>query len=195
LQVIDVNAPSGLEGWRWIFIIEGLATVAMAFLCYFCLVDSPASSSRWLTPEEIRYLELRQISRRVTNTEEYREKGIDWHNLVEVLKDWKIVALIFANWSQSVPNYALKFTMPTIIKNMGFTSANAQLLTIPPYALGAIAAYVFARFADKFTWRMPFIMIPQLTLIPAFAILFAYSPKIKENIPLCYFAVCLACFG
>lgn len=111
------------------------------------------------------------------------------------MTDWKIILLIFANWSNAVPNYALKFTMPQIITNMGFTSANAQLLTIPPYAVGAIAAYVFSIFADKYTWRMPFIVAPQLAQIVAFAILFSKAAYIKSNVGLCYFAVCLACFG
>lgn len=85
--------------------------------------------------------------------------------------------------------------MPQIIKNMGLTSANAQLLTIPPYAVGAISAYLFSVFADKYSWRMPFILGPQLLLVVAFNILFTKSEDIKDNIALNYFAICLACFG
>jgi hypothetical protein len=120
---------------------------------------------------------------------------IDWKSIWDVLSDWKVYCLLFANWSQAVPNYALKFTMPTIIKQMGFTSANAQLLTIPPYAIGALASFGFSWMADKRTWRMPFVVIPQITLVIAFAILFSKSDDIKNNIPVLYFAVCLCCFG
>ncbi|KAI8259797.1 Major facilitator superfamily transporter [Colletotrichum sp. SAR11_239] len=98
-------------------------------------------------------------------------------------------------WRWSVPNYAMKFAMPQIIKNMGYTSANAQLLTIPPYAVGAMSAYLFSVFADKHSWRMPFLLGPQLLLIVAFSILFTKSEDIKDNIALNYFAICLACFG
>lgn len=85
--------------------------------------------------------------------------------------------------------------MPQIIKNMGYTSSNAQLMTIPPYACGAISAYVFSVFADKYSWRFPFLVGPQLCLIVAFSILFTKSGDIKNNIGLCYFALCLACTG
>lgn len=85
--------------------------------------------------------------------------------------------------------------MPQIIHNMGYTSATAQLLTIPPYAVGALAAYAFSVFADRYSWRMPFIVGPQLSLVVAFSILFTKSEDIKDNIALCYFAICLACFG
>ena len=103
--------------------------------------------------------------------------------------------LILGSWSNAVPNYAMKFTMPTIVKSMGFTSAKAQLLTIPPYACGAISAYVLAHFADKSSWRMPFIVGPQMCVIIAFSILFAKAAAIQSNIGLCYFGVCLACAG
>lgn len=192
--IAKMDGVAGIEGWRWIFIIEGIATVAIGVLCFFCLVDSPALS-KWLEEDEKRYLELRQQSRRVVNPKDYSEKHFDRKAFLSVIFDWKIYLLIFANWSNAVPNYAMKFTMPQIIKNMGYTSSDAQLMTIPPYMLGAVSAYVFAIFADKYSWRYPFLVGPQLAVIVAYAILFAKSGDIANNIAVCYFAVCLACAG
>lgn len=175
-----------------IFIIEGIATIVMAVVCYLLLLDSPSLSSGWLTHDEVRFLEVRQMMN--TSPDDYHS-GLDWRLLWNVFTDWKICLLIFANWSNAVPNYALKFTMPDIIQTMGYTSANAQLLTIPPYAVGAISAYTFSVFADRYTWRMPFILVPQLSLIVAFAILFAKATDIQGNVALCYVGICLACFG
>ncbi|EMC93252.1 hypothetical protein BAUCODRAFT_76543 [Baudoinia panamericana UAMH 10762] len=193
--ISKMGGIAGFKPWRWIFIIEGCATLVAAAICFFCLIDSPALSSRWLDADEIRYLQLRQAARRITNSEEYRTKYFDWRILWDVLTDWKIVLLFFANWSQAVPNYALKFAMPSIMTGMGYKSANAQLMTIPPYACGAIMSYILARIADKKTWRMPFIVAPQLLLIVAYGILSAKAGNIKHNVGLCYFAVCLACAG
>jgi len=164
----------------------------MALACYLLLLDSPSLSPKWLASDEIRFLELRQIAKDSTTGQ---HKSFDKGALLSVLTDWKIYLLILANWSNAVPNYALKFTMPDIIKTMGFTSAKAQLLTIPPYAVGAFSAYGFSVFADRYTWRMPFILVPQLAVIVAFSILFGKAADIEDNIPLCYFGLCLACFG
>lgn len=161
-------------------------------LTFFLLLDSPQLSSGWLTSDEVRFLEVRQIA---NSTQGAHKDGVAWSALISVLTDWKIYLLILANWSNAVPNYALKFTMPQIIKSMGFTSAKAQLLTIPPYAVGAFSAYIFSVFADRYTWRMPFIIIPQLLQVVAFSILFTKAADIRDNIALCYFGVCLACFG
>ncbi|KAL4932425.1 putative MFS transporter [Aspergillus undulatus] len=191
--IAKMNGLAGYEGWRWIFIIEGLATVSLAFACFFFLLDSPSSSSSWLTPSEIRFLETRQIANSIQS--QPRKHGVDWPAIWSVLTDWKIYLLILGSWSNAVPNYAMKFTMPQIITGIGFTSARAQLLTIPPYAVGALSAYVFAVFSDKYSWRFPFIVVPQLSQVVAFSILFTKAPAIEDNIAVCYFGVCLACFG
>ncbi|KAJ5183379.1 hypothetical protein N7492_000995 [Penicillium capsulatum] len=190
--IAKMDGIGNYAGWRWIFIIEGLATIVMAAACYMLLLDSPSLSSSWLTPDEVRFLEVRQLANTSLDSP---HKGFDWRLLWDVFTDWKICLLIFANWSNSVPNYALKFTMPDIITTMGYTSAKAQLMTIPPYAVGAISAYAFSVFADRYTWRMPFILVPQLAIIVAFSILFSKSTNIQDNVALCYFGVCLACFG
>ncbi|KAM0717891.1 hypothetical protein Q7P37_006223 [Cladosporium fusiforme] len=194
--IARMDGIGGYEGWRWIFILEGIASVGAGIACFWLLVDTPQHSSRWLSPDEIRYLELRQVAAgRVKPKGAKKEKAFDWRILWAVVSDWKIYLLILMFWSNVTPNYGLKFTMPQIIKNMGYTSSNAQLLTIPCYTVGAIAAYGFAVISDRFKWRMPTIVVPQLCVVTAYAILCAKADKIQENIPACYFAICLACFG
>lgn len=115
--------------------------------------------------------------------------------VIAALTDWKIYLQAIIALSNTIPNYGFKFTMPQIMKNMGYTSANAQLLTIPPYVLGAISAFISARFADRYKWRMPFIVGPQILVLIGFAITCAYARNIKNRIGENYFAVSLACIG
>ena len=191
-----MDGVGGLEGWRWIFLLEGIATVLAGIMCFFCLIDSPSESGRWLQPDEMRYLNLRQQadpSRRVLAAR--KNSGLDRKALFAVLTDWQIYVQALIYWSNTVPNNGLKFTMPQIIKNMGFSSTNAQLLTVPAYCAGAVSAFVSAVFADRCKWRMPFIVVPQLLVLVAFAILTAKAADIKNNVGVCYFAIVLACLG
>ncbi|KAK2804355.1 hypothetical protein FQN50_006646 [Emmonsiellopsis sp. PD_5] len=190
-----LDGIGGLAGWRWIFLVEGAASIVLGGACFFILVDSPALSTRWLEPEEIRFLELRMKAHRGVVVVHEGANKFDWKTLYTVVTDWQLYLQVLNFWSNAVPNYGLKFTMPQIIKNMGYTSANAQLLTIPPYVGGAISAYVSSIFADKFRWRMPTIVGGQLAVIIGFSILFSKAAEIKDNIPVCYFAVVLACLG
>jgi MFS family permease len=199
--IANMNGIGNYEGWRWIFIIEGLGTVLMGVAVFWMLPDSPHHAvGRWLTEDEARFLNLNHLltrgapQKKKVNAEGKKQK-FQWSVMVQVLKDWQIYlqAMIFA--SNAVPNYGLKFTMPQILKNMGYTSTNAQLLTAPPYACGAISALLSALMADRFKWRMPFIVGAQMLLIVAYSILFAKAEHIRSNVALCYFAVHVACVG
>ena len=46
-----MDGTRGLRAWRWLFIIEGCATIAIAFFSYFILPNFPRTTG-WLTEEE-----------------------------------------------------------------------------------------------------------------------------------------------
>lgn len=194
--IAKMDGLGGLQGWRWIFVIEGAASVVVGIMTLFFLIDTPALSSRWLEPEEIKYLRLRQEASHKARARE-TEKTRKWETMKSVLCDFQVYLQVLIYWSNSGPTYGMKFTMPQIIKNMGYSSSAAQLMTIPPYIIGAISAYISSLFADRFRWRMPFIVAAQSTLVIAFIILFTLSGKLDNprNIGACYFALLLACAG
>jgi sugar phosphate permease len=185
-----------LAGWAWIFIIEGILTVVLGLAAFWLLPDSPSQSGRWLAEPEVKYLNLLYRKHRGIRREDQKsaelpeEKAFNKKQkvkvLVSVLTDWQIYGQTFIWWSSSVPTYALKFTLPQIMVNMGFTSTTAQLLSAPPYVAGAISAITVATFADRVQWRLPFIVGPLLGLMTAYAVLFSFSANIAQNVALCY---------
>ena len=47
-QLMQMAGIAGLNGWRWIFIIEGIMTVLLGIAGYWLLVDFPDSKrSTW----------------------------------------------------------------------------------------------------------------------------------------------------
>ncbi|OJJ54519.1 hypothetical protein ASPSYDRAFT_61118 [Aspergillus sydowii CBS 593.65] len=204
--IAEMSGVGGYNGWPWIFILEGIVTIALGIGAYFILPDSPSHSKRWLTELEIQYLNLlHQRYRRTRRTgednaqrspeqeeQEQEEeaaamnKAQKWKVLLSVLTDWQIYLQAMIFMSSSVPTYALKFTLPQIMVNMGFSSTQAQLLSAPPYVAGAISAVVSSTFADRVTWRLPFIVGPQLSLMTAYAVLFSFSADIATHVALCF---------
>jgi len=45
--------------------------------------------------------------------------------------------------------YAFSLFVPTIIKNLGYSSTRAQLLTVPPYAIAAVVTVIVGYTADR----------------------------------------------
>ncbi|KIA75792.1 hypothetical protein HK57_00406 [Aspergillus ustus] len=190
--IAKMSGLGGYNGWRWIFILEGALTVLLGLASFFILPDSPSQSSRWLSEKEIGYLDALYRKYRAAHRQqdhplnEAPTRHQKWKVVYSVLTDWQIYLQGLIFMSSSVPTYALKFTLPQIMVNMGFSSTDAQLLSAPPYVAGAISAIVVATFADRVFWRLPFIVGPQLCLMIAYAVLFSYSAEISSHVALCY---------
>ena len=53
-----MNGVKGYSGWRWIFILEGIATCVLACASYFVIPDFPEDAS-WLRAEERQFMTKR----------------------------------------------------------------------------------------------------------------------------------------
>jgi MFS family permease len=111
--IAKMDGVGGLEGWRWIFILEGLASVILGVACFFFLIDTPALSKRWLDEEEIRYLELSMfIKQGGTNSDE--STGFKWKDLTMVLTNWRVYVQAYFLLCQSALSYGKKTQHPPL---------------------------------------------------------------------------------
>ena len=75
----------GYNGWRWIFIIEGLVTVVVAMVSKFLIVDWP-ETSKFLTAKERAFV----LYRTGQDTTEAKMDRLDKKSCRRILTDWKI---------------------------------------------------------------------------------------------------------
>ncbi|KAJ0114682.1 vitamin h [Diaporthe amygdali] len=137
----------GLSAWRWVFLLEGLATILFSGIIYLVLPDYPKSlrSSSWLTPEEQEYIELRLPS----NAPRTHDPVFSKEEILTSIKDPKIVGFTLSQFLLNIAGYGLSWQLPTITTSLGFAGLpRNQLLNIPPAAvtvLGIIGAAYFLR--------------------------------------------------
>lgn len=74
--------------------------------------------------------------------------------------------------------YSVTFFAPTILKELGWTSLRAQVLTIPVYSVAFIATLTVAVFTDRIRHRYGFAMFGILLATIGYAILLA-----QKNLP------------
>ncbi|KAH9878139.1 hypothetical protein J1614_003356 [Plenodomus biglobosus] len=153
-----LDGVANLAGWQWIFLIEGLIPVALSFIMWKVLPDSP-ETAKFLTPAE-RGILTRRIANdsgsgqgKVTNQDKIKKEHI-WAGL----SDWKIWAATVVFWGNTVGVYGFTATVPSVINGLGYSSANAQLLTIPIYVFAAIVTLMFAWASDLTRIRSPYII-------------------------------------
>ncbi|KAF2713287.1 bodown198 [Pleomassaria siparia CBS 279.74] len=140
---------SGYEGWRWIFIIEGLITVFVGLFCWWMVNDFP-DTARFLTPDErIRALRrLRDDGQARAETESFDRKYV-----FAAVKDWKTWVYSLCYMGCLCPLYSFSLFLPTILLGMGYKDTKAQLMSVPPYAVAAAMTVFVGWFADRTRWR------------------------------------------
>ena len=153
-----MDGTAGLGGWRWIFILEGIVPCLMAPLVWFYLPDNPETAS-FLTRREKEFiinrlaLETGSGRGRVTNTDKIGVKHV-----IAAFKEWKIWCLWVVFWANTIGTYGFTATVPSIIEGLGYTAADAQLLTIPIYVFAMVMVLIFAFWSEHVKQRSPFIM-------------------------------------
>lgn len=92
--ISKMDGICGYENWRWLFIVEGGATVAVGLGTWFLLVDSPAHSTKWLRPEEVRYLEIQVLVKEGGIVPKDHEQS-KWKDFMVVISNWRYWAFGF----------------------------------------------------------------------------------------------------
>ncbi|KAI0903394.1 retrograde regulation protein 2 [Ustulina deusta] len=156
----NLDGIGGLAGWRWIFLLEGIATVLIGLSLPWTLPDSPASAS-FLDLDEKEHLQCRLKQDTGTSSGQVQiDEKFQWKFLKAALTEWRLYFGVIAYWGNSVCLYSFTYSAPSIILQLGYSKANAQLLTIPIYLLGVLSVLLFSRLADKRRVRWPFMVIP-----------------------------------
>ena len=78
---------------------------------------------------------------------------------------------------------------------MGFSNTNAQLMTVPPYVMGALSSIFFAKLSDRFYWRLPFIAIPLSFIFIGYSVVISLGGDLGGNMGPAFFAIILTCMG
>lgn len=188
--IAKMNGVGGYSGWRWIFILEGLLTVVVAIIAYFLLPDYP-DTAKFLNQRERDFILWRLQNDNIIDDDQLLDnekikrvkpsfKNFNDKNdiplkraLFLVFKDWQIVFQVFLYWGIACPTYGVSLFLPTVIKRLGYTSSQAQLLTIPIYVTASLCSVLQAYFADKVGIRSIFVGSDMILVLIGFSMAIA----------------------
>lgn len=143
--IMDNISWFNLQGWRWMFILEGIPAILLGILALFFLTNKP-SEAKWLSKEESDWLE------RELDLERQQKARVNKASLPEMLKDSKIWKLSLLYFSMYTGIYGLSFWIPTIIKSLSVTATtNLQIgwLAMIPSFVGILAILFIGWNADR----------------------------------------------
>ncbi|KAK8203065.1 putative pantothenate transporter [Phyllosticta capitalensis] len=184
--ILQLDGAHGISGWRWLFIIEGCATVGIGAICA-CIMPEFPYNSRMLSQTERDLAVWRMESE--AGAAEGHEKESPLKGFLDALSDPKMLLLIFCNiLSQgqgSIANY-----FPTLVDALGYSSTVSLLLTAPPYILAAFVYYGITWWSDRRNTVYP-IIIALLSI----SIVMYIIPMSTDSVGARYFSMMLLPFA
>ncbi|KAK0728661.1 major facilitator superfamily domain-containing protein [Lasiosphaeria miniovina] len=163
-----MDGTRGLGAWQWLFIIEGVATVFIAFGAFFVLPNFPRTTT-WLTEEE-RILAVWRLDEDIGEDDWTGSSDQTfWQGAKLAFLDPKIYVLMLLLFCIVASGTVTNF-FPTVVNTIGYSSVVSLLLTTPPYVLAVIVTYANAAHADRTGERYWHIAIPMWVAIIAYII-------------------------
>ncbi|PFG39050.1 sugar phosphate permease [Georgenia soli] len=141
--LLGLDGMGGLHGWQWMFIIEGLPAVLLAFVVWFWLPDKP-HQAKWLTAEDKALLDQQLAA----EDDGAASQSHGFKALIPVAKDkiiWLVIAIYFTH---QVAVYSLSYFLPSMIRNFddGMSNLTVGLITAIPWIAAAVGSSTLPRF-------------------------------------------------
>ena len=140
--LLELDGLAGLEGWQWLFLMEGLPAVALGFVTLRYLDERP-EDARWLEPEE-RELLAAEVAR-----ERELKEAVGVGSLGASLRNGQVWLLSLIYFLIVGAAFGLTFFVPDLVQDRtGYTDFEVGALAALPYGVATVAMLVVARRAD-----------------------------------------------
>ncbi|KAH8175177.1 major facilitator superfamily protein [Sarocladium implicatum] len=137
----------GISGWRWLFIVEGVATVGVGIIACFVLLDYP-HNSKHLSQKERELAQIRIMADGLASTNGVTGRLTHWQAFVAAIADPRTYIFIVL-FMLDVGAGTISYFIPTITKTLGYDSIKAQYMTVPIYAVATVVLIFVAWSSDR----------------------------------------------
>jgi len=141
--ILELHGFGGLDGWQWLFLLEGIPAVIMGLIVIFVLPDRPLKA-RWLSQTEKAWIQSR------LDEEALKAKGQAHFRLSDAFLSGRIWLLCLIYFLLTVGIYGYEMWLPSIIKEFYVKSYSiVGLINAIPYLVAVIAMLIIGYHSDK----------------------------------------------
>jgi ACS family tartrate transporter-like MFS transporter len=141
--LMQLQGTGGLEGWQWIFVVEGIATVGIGIITLSYLPDG-IEQARWLSAGEQHWLMERQ------RQELQVKKTMGVTAFLAGFFDSRVLVALIVSLLLVLCNFGAVFWLPQVIKSFGaLSNLEVGWLSAVPYAFGGIGMVLWGRHSDR----------------------------------------------
>jgi MFS transporter, ACS family, tartrate transporter len=141
--ILGLDGWMGLQGWQWLFVLEGLPAVLLGVLALRVLTDRPEQAT-WLPDGDREWLS------RVMNAERARRNQTGHVSIARSLASGRVWLLCTVYFLNTTVTYGIFLWLPKILADAsGSTGYGLSTLTSIPFVAALIAMVVIGRHSDR----------------------------------------------
>ncbi|KAI1145985.1 major facilitator superfamily transporter [Nemania diffusa] len=190
--LLSLRGVLGYAGWRWLFLVEGLATFLVGLASFFLMPQSPAKTKSWWNPKgyfterEVKIIVNSVIRDDPGKAGMYNRQGLTVGQIWKCAKDYDMWPLYALGLLFGIPKYPVGQYLTLSFRGLGFNVIQTNLLTIPNIVASSITMLLITAVSELVQNRSLVAMAEDLWLLPNFAALIALPSPIA---PWSYFAI------
>ncbi|KAI1467134.1 MFS general substrate transporter [Daldinia caldariorum] len=183
--ILQMRGINGWSGWRWLFLIEGLITLVIGIFSWGLMPPGPTQTRHWVrgkdgwfTDHEEHILVNRLLRDDPSKGDMNNRQAVGPSLLFKAVKDWEMWPLYIIGLTTYIPPAPPTNYLSYILRQLGFSVFQANLLAIPSQFLFAvnllIVTWISRRVNERSIissssniWIFPWILA--LVLLPASA--------------------------
>lgn len=186
--VFQIQHPA-IASWRYLFIIEGGASVLFSVFAFWYLPTS-AAKAKFLNEEE-KELAFFRIQ---TDSSSTVGEAFNLRESLQIFRVPSTYGFLAIEICLGVPLQSVSLFLPQIVSALKYSTVKTNLYTVAPNVTGAVMLLILAFSSDLLRIRFPFIVLGFTFTFIGF-IIFASIEDVTSQINLAYFATFMMCWG
>jgi len=139
-----MHRVGGLDGWQWMFLIEGIPSVIVGVLVYFSITNSP-NTAKWLAEDE-----RRAVIGALTADDGNKKISERRANVKDALKSSTFIVLTIIAIIGAVAISGFAFWLPQIVHALGVVNLSKNgLVTVIPYLCASVGMVAWGYLSDR----------------------------------------------
>ncbi|GEQ72882.1 hypothetical protein JCM33374_g6570 [Metschnikowia sp. JCM 33374] len=157
--ILRMRGILGLAGWRWLFIIEGGVTLLVGLWGFHAMVPSAVETKRkfnpkgWFTEREEKIVVNRVLRDDPSKGDMNNRQALSPKMIWKAFMDYDLWPIYMVGFLVFIPKGTVQPYMTLTLKQLGFSTFNVNLLTIPQYVIHIIFLLVITWLSEKVNER------------------------------------------
>ncbi|EME79282.1 uncharacterized protein MYCFIDRAFT_79616 [Pseudocercospora fijiensis CIRAD86] len=185
--ILQMRGLQGWAGWQWLFLIEGSITACIG-LASWGLMPASITQTRgwirgkkgWFTEREEKILVNRLLRDDPSKGDMNNRQAVTLQRLWKCLKDYDLWPLYLVGLTTYVPPQPANTYISYILRQMGWSTFNANLLTIPSQFMFGVNLLIISKVSEYFNERALVSLTSNLWILPFLAALVALGSGVSD---------------